>query len=129
LGESFEGKLRLSFHLAPPGLSKPGPDGRPKKITFGPWLLPVLKWLAKARQIRGSWLDPFRFSPEKAVDRRLLADYEADLDLIASIRNQPAAALQLANWPAEVRGFGPIRSQAAAKASQARETARAALVA
>jgi indolepyruvate ferredoxin oxidoreductase len=74
-------------------------------------LLPVLKWLAKARQIRGSWLDPFHFSPEKAVDRRLLADYEADLDLIASIRNQPAAALQLANWPAEVRGFGPIRNR------------------
>jgi indolepyruvate ferredoxin oxidoreductase len=129
LGDHFDGKLRLSFHLAPPGLSRLGPDGRPKKITFGPWLLPVLKWLAKARQIRGSWLDPFHFSPEKAVDRRLLADYEADLDLIASVSNKPAAALQLANWPAEVRGFGPIRSQAAAKASQARETARAALVA
>ena len=127
LGEKFDGDLRLSFHLAPPDLSKPGPDGRPKKISFGPWLVPVLKWLAKARWLRGSGLDPFRFSPEKAVDRRLLADYEADLDLIASVRNQPSAALKLANWPAEVRGFGPIRQQAARQASEVRESLRAAL--
>ena len=61
--------------------------------------------------------------------RSLLADYESDLDLITSLGNTPAAALKLANWPAEVRGFGPIRNQAAVKASQARETTRAALMA
>ncbi len=129
LSAQFEGDLRLSFHLAPPGISKPGPDGRPKKITFGPWLLPVLKWLAKARRLRGSWLDPFRFGHEKAVDRSLLNDYEADLDLLLKTTGPATAMLQLANWPAEVRGFGPIRQQAAKKAGQVRQTARAALVA
>ncbi|RIX49118.1 MAG: indolepyruvate ferredoxin oxidoreductase family protein [Rhodocyclales bacterium GT-UBC] len=120
LGESFDGELRLSFHLAPPGFSKPGADGRPRKIRFGPWLLPLLKVVAKARRLRGSWLDPFRFSAEKALDQRLLADYESDLDLIAAAGSLSPALTRLAEWPAEVRGFGPIRVQAAARAEQIR---------
>ncbi|MBS1143894.1 MAG: Pyruvate ferredoxin/flavodoxin oxidoreductase [Proteobacteria bacterium] len=123
LGEQFDGNLRLSFNLAPPLLANPGPDGRPKKITFGPWLLPVLKVLAKARSLRGSWLDPFRFGPEKALDHQLLADYETDLDLI--IRHSTGPELvALANWPAEVRGFGPVRAEAAKKAAGRREALR-----
>jgi indolepyruvate ferredoxin oxidoreductase len=129
LGERFDGDVRLVFHLAPTWLAKPGPDGRPKKTSIGPWLLGALKWLAKARSIRGSWLDPFRFTPEKAIDRRLLAEYEADLDLIIGHPGAAPKAIDLASWPAEVRGFGPVRSQAAAQAGAARESARAALVA
>ncbi len=127
-GETFEGDFHLSFHLAPPIFSRPGPDGRPQKITFGPWLVPVFKWLAKARKLRGSWLDPFRFGHEKAVDRKLLVDYEADLDLLSETRGSMADALSLANWPSEVRGFGPVRAQAAEKAAKTRETARTALM-
>ncbi|UCV08251.1 indolepyruvate ferredoxin oxidoreductase family protein [Dechloromonas denitrificans] len=129
LGERFDGDVRLVFHLAPTWLAKPGPDGRPKKVSIGPWLLGALKWLAKARSIRGSWLDPFRFTPEKAVDRQLLAEYEADLDLIIGHPGAAPKAIDLASWPAEVRGFGPVRGQAAAQAGAARESARAALVA
>jgi indolepyruvate ferredoxin oxidoreductase len=129
LGEKFTGELRPSFHLAPPIFSQRDSTGRPKKITFGPWLLPVLKLLAKIRRIRGGWLDPFRFSPEKAVDRSLLADYEADLDLLALTSKNAEMAIKLANWPAEVRGFGPIRRQAAENAKPIREAARAALMA
>ncbi|NTV69684.1 MAG: indolepyruvate ferredoxin oxidoreductase family protein [Azonexaceae bacterium] len=129
LGEQFEGDLRLSFNLAPPLFAKPGPDGRPQKITFGPWLLPVLKMLAKARSRRGSWLDPFRFGPEKALDHKLLADYEADLELISQTPGKVSNALPLADWPANVRGFGPIRTQAAEQAARTREKARSALMA
>ena len=129
LADTFDGDLRLSFHLAPPGLTRPGPDGRPRKIVFGPWLLHGLKWLARARRLRGGWLDPFRFGAEKAVDRNLLASYEADLDLIlASPGADPAAARALAAWPAPVRGFGPLRARAAEAAMTARDTARGALM-
>ena len=128
LAENFEGDFRLSFHLAPTIFNRPGPDGRPRKITFGPWLRPVLRWLSKTRKLRGSWLDPFRFGHEKAVDRKLLADYEADLDLIKKTPGNMANALTLANWPSEVRGFGPVRALAAEKAAKTRETARTALM-
>ncbi|MBL8404232.1 MAG: indolepyruvate ferredoxin oxidoreductase family protein [Dechloromonas sp.] len=129
LAEQFSGDPQLSFHLAPPFLAKTGPDGRPKKIRFSSRLLPVLKLLAKWRSLRGSWLDPFRFSPEKTVDRRLLAAYEADLDLILASSGKPAAAASLANWPAEVRGYGPVRQAAAEQAEARRDTARKALMA
>jgi indolepyruvate ferredoxin oxidoreductase len=129
LGEQFAGDLQLSFHLAPPLLAKPAPNGRPQKIRFGAWLLPVLRLLAKNRRLRGTWLDPFRRSPDKATDRRLLADYEADLDLILAHPDKPDAARRLADWPAAVRGFGPVREQAAGHASQTRERARSALMA
>jgi indolepyruvate ferredoxin oxidoreductase len=128
LGDQFEGDLQLGFQFAPPLFARPGPDGRPRKISFGPWILPVLKGLAALRGLRGSWLDPFRFGPEKAVDRRLLADYEADLDLIAGQSAVSQAAQTLADWPAEVRGFGPIRAEAANRAQAARDKARTALM-
>jgi indolepyruvate ferredoxin oxidoreductase len=128
LAETFSGDYRLAFHFAPPLLARTGSDGRPRKIRFGPWLLPVLKGLAALRRWRGSWLDPFRFAADKALDRQLLADYEADLELIAG-RADPAASCQLAAWPAEVRGFGPVRAKAAASAAMIRQEARAALMA
>jgi indolepyruvate ferredoxin oxidoreductase len=123
LNQRFDGELRPNFHFAPPGLSRTGPDGRPKKIRFGPWLLPALKLLANARRLRGSWLDPWRNVEEAQLDRQLLADYEADLDFI--VGHQPAPELiALANWPAEVRGFGPVRSAAVAKVADRRNTLR-----
>ncbi|HEX6735500.1 MAG TPA: indolepyruvate ferredoxin oxidoreductase family protein, partial [Azonexus sp.] len=128
LADTFSGDYRLAFHLAPPLLARPGSDGRPRKIRFGPWLLPVLKGLAGLRRLRGSWLDPFRFAPDKALDRQLLADYETDLDLILG-RGDAATRRQLAAWPADVRGFGPVRAAAAAKAAVRRQEARAALMA
>ena len=129
LSQQFDGELRLSFHLAPPLFSKPGPDGRPKKITFGAWMLPVFKLMAKARGIRGSWLDPFRFSSERVVDRSILADYEADLDLIVKHAQNSPVIQQLAKWPDAVRGFGPVRDASIVEAKQIREDARKALVA
>ena len=129
LADTFDGDFQLAFHLAPPLFSKPGSDGRPKKIRFGPWLMPVLGLLAKARRLRGSWLDPFRFGHEKAADRSLLANYESDLDLISANHSGLDDVLALAAWPAEVRGFGPVRAAAERQARQAREGARTALMA
>ncbi|WP_298395768.1 indolepyruvate ferredoxin oxidoreductase family protein [uncultured Azonexus sp.] len=116
----FDGKLKLGFHLAPPGLSRQGSDGRPRKIHFGPWLLPLLRLLARARRWRGSWLDPWRNGEEARLDRQLLADYEADLKRIATMPSGPGR-LALAAWPESVRGFGPVRQQAAARAAKTRE--------
>jgi indolepyruvate ferredoxin oxidoreductase len=87
-----------------------------------------LKWLARMRGQRGSWLDPFRFGAEKAVDRNLLADYEADLDLLARCGDCPERR-QLAAWPQSVRGFGPVRAQAAQGAAGERDRLRAVLTA
>ena len=45
---SFDGDLRLEFHLAPPLLArKDKQTGEPKKMSFGPWMLSAFRVLAK----------------------------------------------------------------------------------
>ena len=128
LAATFAGDFRLSFHLAPPGLTRPGPDGRPAKRRFGPWMLTVFGWLARLRGLRGTAFDLFGRSAERQEERRLIADYEADLALLAQAAgSDPAAALALAEWPDPVRGFGPVKAQALAAARLRRGAARRAL--
>ena len=96
-------------------------------VWRGCWLpLQLLTWQGSVCRLRGSWLDPFRRSPERALDRRLLADYEADLELLLNCPDLPERHL-LAAWPAAVRGYGPIRGEAAAEAAATREHLRQAL--
>lgn len=120
VAKRFAGRRKLFFHLSPPGLSQTGADGRPRKRAFGAWLLPLLGFMARHRHWRGSWLDPWRNSRENQLHRELLRAYEADLDRLP-IWPAGADRLNLAGWPESVRGFGPVREQAAAKARKWRE--------
>ncbi|MCX8086804.1 MAG: indolepyruvate ferredoxin oxidoreductase family protein [Rhodocyclaceae bacterium] len=127
---TFEGDYKLYFHLAPPLLARPDPNsGRIRKRTFGPWLMTALRWLAKARKLRGMRWDLFAKSAERRLERELIADYEADVALILA-RLTPAnleLARQLARWPEAVRGFGHIKAKSALVARQAREALRSRL--
>ena len=112
LRETFEGDGKLSFHLAPPLVSKIDPDlGRPKKKRFGEGMRMPLRWVAKMKSLRGSALDIFGRSAERKRERGLIKTYEAMLDEIAgslSAENK-RAAVALASAPDSVRGFGPVK--------------------
>ena len=128
LDTRFEGPYRLNFHFAPPVFARPGPDGRPRKLRFGPWMLPLLRGLARLRGLRGTRLDPFGWSAERRREKQLIQDYEADLALLAaSPAADPAARLELATWPGTVRGFGPVKEATLAPAAARRAAARARL--
>src|SRR5215468_9243581 len=60
----FDGDhLRLQFHLAPPLLARRDKvTGLPRKMSFGPWLLPAFRLLAKMKFLRATALDPFGYS-------------------------------------------------------------------
>ena len=128
LHAEFGEAARPYVHLSPPLLARADAEGRPKKYRFGPWILPILRGMAALRGWRGTWLDPFRWTSDKQLDRQLLADYEADLDLLLK-RPADAASCRLAEWPAQVRGYGPLKAQAASKAKQEREEIRRGLMA
>ncbi len=120
---AFDGKLRYEFHLAPPLLAKKDPTtGRPRKMSFGPWIKPVFGVLAKFKFLRGTALDPFGYSEERKLERKLISDYVANLEeLIATLAPQNRAlAVAVASIPEKIRGFGPIkqRSVTAAKAEE-----------
>ncbi len=119
LDATFGGDYRLTFHLAPPLLGgRKDARGRPVKRRFGPWMLKAMKGLARLRGLRNGPLDPFRFSVDRRLDRRLLAEYEALLDeLVTRLSDGThATALALAKLPEEIRGYGPVREQAAEQA-------------
>ncbi|PLW83401.1 pyruvate ferredoxin oxidoreductase [Kineobactrum sediminis] len=114
LAETFEGDYTLKFHLAPPIFNR-GVDeqGRPRKRTFGPWMLPVFALLARCRGVRGSWLDPFSRLPDRRQERALITDYQALVeDLLAGLTAENyAIALECANLPDQIRGYGPVKAE------------------
>jgi indolepyruvate ferredoxin oxidoreductase len=123
-GEFGGEKLRLSVHLAPPLLARPDKfTGEPRKITFGPWIFPVFKLLAKFKFLRGTPFDPFGYSTERKTERALLCDYEAMLEEV--LPKLDAAnhhiAVGLAAIPDKIRGFGHVKRRhlKAAKADEA----------
>ena len=76
LGEQFESRRKLEFHLAPPLLARRDKDtGEPRKMRFGAWMLPVFRLLAKGKRLRGTALGCVRLlgraQARAADDRRL----------------------------------------------------------
>jgi indolepyruvate ferredoxin oxidoreductase len=121
----FDGdNLRFEFHLAPPLLARRDKTtGLPRKMSFGPWILPAFRLLAKLKGLRGTPFDPFGRSLERRTERKLIGDYEAMLDeVLARLTpdNHPIA-VGLATIPEKIRGFGHVKQQhlTAAKADEA----------
>lgn len=119
----FEGDLKMTFHLAPPMLSKQGPDGRPMKREFGPWLERPLRLMAKFKGLRGTPFDPFGYTAERKMERALIKQYEADMrDVLPKLTDQTRDAIvALAELPKQIRGFGPVKHANEAKAAKRRE--------
>jgi indolepyruvate ferredoxin oxidoreductase len=113
LRAQFEGPLTIHFHMAPPLLSRPGKHGsNPRKMTFGPWMWPALKVLAKARILRGSVLDLFGYMLDRRMERQLAADYaETITALLPKINGSTSAKVQeIAELPDQIRGFGHVKA-------------------
>ena len=123
LANTFDGTPKLTFHLAAPILAKKAADGTPVKREFGGWILPVFRLLAKFKGLRGTRFDYFGKTPERAMERGLLADYEAMLNRLAAelTPQNHAIAVALASIPEKIRGYGhvKIKSVTAAKAEEA----------
>ena len=114
----FENWEQLSFHMAPPLLSKPGPDGRARKLELGGWTFKALRVLAHMKGLRGTALDIFGKTEERRIERQLIADYETLLqDLIQGLNEAPDAeraaklglAVKLARLPEHIRGYGHVK--------------------
>ena len=119
----FEGEYTLRFHLAPTFLARPDPDsGRIKKKVFGPWMETALRWLAKARRLRGTPFDPFGYHPERKAERALIAQYEADIGALLGGLDAKGLrrAVALARLPEDIRGFGHVKAWSMKKAAEKR---------
>ena len=119
----FEGNFKLTFHLAPPIMSKiDAATGEPRKKVFGPWMLSAFRVLARLRGLRGTAFDIFGYSAERKIERQLIADYENTISGLLSglSADNYDAAVDIASIPEHIRGFGHVK-QAHLKDARKRE--------
>jgi indolepyruvate ferredoxin oxidoreductase len=112
LREQFEGDMKLEFHMAPPLLARPGPNGEPpRKVRLGAWMLPAMKWLARGRRLRGTALDLFGRTDERRMERALISRFESRVaELLPQLdAARLALAVQVAQVPLTMRGYGHVK--------------------
>ena len=129
LEATFEGDYRVHVHLGAWPFAKTDPrTGAVVKREAGPWALTAFRAMAKLKFLRGTLLDPFRDNDERRLERRLLAEFEGDVEA-ALARLTPenhGAAVRLLGIAATVKGYGRVKEASAAEAAQARAAALAA---
>ena len=111
LRAQFDGWSGLRFHLAPPGIARPGPDGKPRKISFGPWMQRAFKLLARLRGLRGTPLDPFGRSEERRLERALIDEYRGHVEMLLATLDAERLpiAIRIAKVPESIRGYGHVK--------------------
>jgi indolepyruvate ferredoxin oxidoreductase len=109
--ETFKGG-KAKVWLAPPIISPKGPDGKPKKIAFGGWMLETaFPIMAKMKGLRGTAFDIFGQTDERRMERGLITSYEAGLDRILGglTKERLPLAARIAAVPQQIRGYGHIK--------------------
>lgn len=124
VGASFDGDYRIKLHLAPPLWAKPDPvTGRIRKIEYGDWVLTAFKFLAKLKVLRGGRFDVFGYTRERRMERALIAEYEGDISRLCErlSAERLELALQIAQLPEKIRGFGYVKDRNHADTARERE--------
>ena len=116
--EVFDGVDKITFHLAPPLLSKVGSDGRAIKRKFGNFVESVFPILAWFKFLRGTPLDVFSYTAERKMERALIRQYEQDMKkILQEIEPETEAIIAaLAELPLTIRGFGVVKLENKQKA-------------
>ena len=124
LNAQFEGDFRVELQLAPPLFSRIDPlTGRPRKHSYGPWIFRFLKILSRMKRLRGTRLDPFGYTHERRMERALIVEYEQSIQLLIDslTPDNHALALQIANLPDQIRGFGAVKLVSCQRVAQQRK--------
>src|ERR1019366_2591446 len=119
------------FHMSPPLITRIDPrTGRRNKVALPGWLaLPLFRALRHGKTVRGTALDLFGYQAERKAERALIEQYIADLrGVLITLRPETmGTAVSLASLPEMIRGFGPVKDHARAKAEVRRQELLAAL--
>ena len=113
LASQFEGDFKLKVHLAPPLIAKKNDKGELVKQKFGPAMFTVFRVLAKFKGLRGTALDIFGRTQERRTERALIGEYRACVEelLQGLTADNHALALEIANLPEQIKGFGHVKER------------------
>lgn len=124
VNDLFEGDFKVRYHLAPPVFAKRHEEtGHLIKKEFGSWMMAAFSVLAKLRFLRGTALDPFGKSSERKSERSLIGEYETTLlELCETLTAENLLlAVEIAEVPEHIRGFGHVKEQHLTAARAMRE--------
>lgn len=116
LAEKFEGDYKLKYHLAPPLFpSRKDTGGRPIKKTFSGGMYLGMKLLSRMKFLRATPLDIFSRTEDRKLDRDLLLWFEGVIGHVEKTFDvsNPQPSVDLLKAPMEIRGYGPVRHEAA----------------
>ncbi|MCO5084381.1 MAG: indolepyruvate ferredoxin oxidoreductase family protein [Rhizobiaceae bacterium] len=118
----FEGDIKLTFNLAPPAFAGVDPkSGEARKKEYSERImLPALRALSAARRVRGTWLDPFRWTTDRAEQVEEANRFEAHLAILTeglsgATYDDAVRYLKLAD---RIRGYGHVRKRNAESVRQ-----------
>lgn len=117
LSQQFSDLSSIQIHMAPPLFSSiDKKTGRPRKFAFGGWIMPLLHVLRRLKGLRETPFDVFGYSAERRLERELRESYEAAIKrLTATLSTDTLArAIEFAQAPLAVRGFGHVKQPSAA---------------
>lgn len=117
LSQQFSDLASIQIHLAPPLLSSiDKKTGRPRKFAFGGWIMPLLHLLRRFKGLRETPFDIFGRTVERRLERELRDSYEAVIKRLAATltTDNLTRAIEVAEAPLSVRGFGHVKQQSAA---------------
>ena len=132
LADTFDGDMKLTFHFGAwpyGGFNKETGKFTKGEISSSRAML-FFKMMNRFRFLRGTILDPFRYSDERRLDVKLLADYEADIEIALSSNSAELAAriTELLDLPEQIRGYGHVRERHAQAVNKRRDELRAAIL-
>ncbi|OTA17849.1 2-oxoacid ferredoxin oxidoreductase [Xenorhabdus vietnamensis] len=125
LRSQFDNTDTIRFHLSLPLFNRKDPrTGQRGKKEYGSWIIPVLRFLAACKPLRGTAFDIFGYQEERKQERNLLLEYEKLIDVLIEKmdRYNLVTCQKLAELPNQVRGFGHVKQKAIKNMMERKET-------
>ena len=112
IADTFARPRRVIYHLHPPLLRQ---LGFRNKVSFGPWIRPILRLLARCKFLRGTLLDPFGWLPSRREERALVGWYRELVEELLKRLDEGTirAAAEIAAAPRQIRGYEGVKRCAA----------------
>jgi indolepyruvate ferredoxin oxidoreductase len=128
LASTWEEVESVEYHLHPPLLRA---LGLKKKLRLGSLFRPVLRIIGHLKFLRGTPLDPFGHSKLRRAERALVPWYRDLMEQVSPLVTPETLplALEIAELPAEIRGYEQIRAAAMAQVRNIAEEKLTALAA
>jgi indolepyruvate ferredoxin oxidoreductase len=103
----------VTYHLHPPTLRSAGMG---RKIKVKHTADPSFKALRVMKKVRGTLADPFRWAEVRKVEREMIPEYEAAVEILLAhlTSDRFDEAIEIAGLPDQVRGYEDLKLTRAA---------------